>query len=203
MDKFVVEIPNVLSKDLCASMVRRFENDVRKKHGYYYYNIDGNSVERDKTNMELLVTGTEGWMDIDRIFQTKSREVFVDYMRYLQDKFDYGVEHHVYDREIDNSKTIYNTGFPIQRIDKGGCYEWHHDGDPFMSYFVQIIFYLNDLEEDQGGCTEFIDGRKVKPEAGKVLIYPCSWTVPHTGGEVKYGSKYICTTTIGFVPPNQ
>lgn len=46
-----------------------------------------------------------------------------------------------------------------------------------------------------------INGRKVKPEAGKVLVYPCSWTFPHTGAEVKYGSKYMCTTTIGFANP--
>lgn len=201
MDKFVVEFPNVLSKDLCESIVRRFENDQRKTKGYFYYKLNGELVTRDKTNTELMTTGLTGWVDIDVIFQNKSQEVFAEYMRLLEHNFDYGVENHIYDRELENSKHIYNTNFPIQRIDKGGSYEWHHDGHAGKTYFVQIIFYLNTLEDDQGGHTEFIDGRKVKPEVGKVLVYPCSWTFPHTGAEVKYGSKYICTTTIGFVNP--
>jgi quinol monooxygenase YgiN len=198
MDHFILEIPNVLSKELCESITRRFENDPRKNHGYYSYSLNGDLVTRDKTNKELMITGTEGWVDIDAIFTHKTHEVFEEYMRLLKDKFDYGIEHHVYDREITRSKNVYTTNFPIQRIDKGGCYEWHHDGNSSKTYFVQVIFYLNTLEEDQGGYTEFIDGRKIKPEIGKVLIYPCSWTFPHTGNEVKRGSKYICTTTIGF-----
>jgi len=201
MDKFVVEFPNILTEELCKSIVNRFENDTRKTKGYFYYKINGELVTRDKTNMELPTHGVEGWVDVESIFQKKSWEVFNEYMKYLKTEFDYGVDNHIYDRELSDANDVYNTTFPIQRIDKGGSYEWHHDGHTARTYFVQLIFYLNTLKDDQGGCTEFINGRKVKPEAGKVLVYPCSWTFPHTGAEVKYGSKYMCTTTIGFTNP--
>ena len=201
MDKFVVEFPNVLTEELCQSIVNRFENDTRKTKGYFYYRLNGELVTRDKTNMELSTTGVEGWQDIEAILHNKCWEVFNEYMRLLKHTFDYGVDNHVYDRELNDSNNMYNTNFPIQRIDEGGSYEWHHDGNSTKTYFVQLIFYLNTLEDHQGGCTEFVNGRKVKPEAGKVLVYPCSWTFPHTGAEVKHGSKYITTTTIGFVNP--
>ena len=92
-------------------------------------------------------------------------------------------------------------------VGEGWYIDWHHDGEigsgilqsngeSNINPFIQVIFYLNTLQENQGGCTEFIDGKRVRPETGKVLIYPCSWTFPHKGGEVLYGYKYICTTTI-------
>ena len=68
MDDYILEIPNFLPSDLCASIVTRFENDPRKKHGYFSYPIDGQIVERDKQNTELMVSGLEGWTDIERIF---------------------------------------------------------------------------------------------------------------------------------------
>ena len=88
------------------------------------------------------------------------------------------------------------TGFPIQRLGKVMCMIGIMTGDIVNIYFIQLIFYLNTLQENQGGCTEFIDGKKVRPEMGKVLMYPCSWTFPHKGCEILDGYKYICTTTI-------
>ena len=198
MDEYILEIPNFIPNDICESTVRRFEADPRKKHGYYHYTANGAVVERDKLNTELFLTGTDGWTDIDTLFHNYAIKAYNEYMTRLQTNFaHYNTDNHVYDRELDN-KSIYFTGFPLQRIEKGNFYTWHHDGDPEKSYFLQVLFYMNTLEEDEGGCTEFIHGRKVRPETGKMLIYPCSWVFPHAGNEVKGGPKYICTTTIGI-----
>ena len=199
MDDYILEIPNFLSKDLCKSVVTRFENDSRKKHGYFSYPINGEIVQRDKQNTELMISDLEGWTDIQRIFTESVQRAFHVYMEHLRTNFNYDCSCHVYDREL-SQPNFYFTTFPVQRIEKGCKYEWHHDGDFHRGYFVQALFYLNTLEEGEGGCTEFRNGRKVRPEAGKLLIYPCSWTFLHTGGEVLGGPKYICTSTLGFNP---
>ena len=198
MDEYILEIPNFIPNDICESIVRRFEADPRKKPRYYYYTTNGVVVERDELNTELSLGDTEGWVDIDTLFHNYATKAYNEYMTRLQTNFaHYNTDIHVYDRELDN-KSIYFTGFPLQRIEKGKFYPWHHDGITKKSYFLQVLFYMNTLEEDEGGCTEFIHGRKVRPETGKMLIYPCSWVFPHTGNEVKGGPKYICTTTIGI-----
>ena len=80
MDDYILEIPHFLSSDVCASIIRRFENDPRKKHGYFYYDVDGRMVERDKMNTELMITGLEGWTDIDRIFREHTTRAYDTYM---------------------------------------------------------------------------------------------------------------------------
>jgi len=197
MDKFVLEIPNFIPYDICESIVNRFENDNRKVEGSFTYPVGDQNVTRKKNNFELSSTTLGGWEDVNTLFLDYTGKVYEAYGNHLKNTFNhYGdPQYPVYDRDLVQKRVIC-TGFPIQRLGKGDTYDWHHDGDVFKPYFIQIIFYLNTLQENQGGCTEFIDGRKVRPEMGKVLVYPCSWTFPHKGGEVQDGYKYICTTTI-------
>jgi len=199
MEKLVLEIPNVIPSDTCDAIVQRFENDNRKSEGRFSYKVEEQIVTREKYNTELSITDYSDWEDINQFFLDKTLEVYKTYLKHLNDTFiEYGDSRYpIYERELQH-KHILCTGFPLQRIGKGGLYDWHHDGDLFKPYFVQIIFYLNTLQENQGGCTEFIDGKKVRPEKGKVMVYPCSWTVPHKGGEVEHGYKYICTTTVSI-----
>jgi hypothetical protein len=199
MEKFVLEIPNFISSDICESIIRRFENDDRKVEGAYNFATGDQLVIRNKNNIELSLTNLTGWEDINQIFLDYTLKAYNDYSKHLKNTFSgYGDPRYpVYGLELDQ-KQIVCTGFPIQRLGKGDVYDWHHDGEMGKSYFIQIIFYLNTLQENQGGCTEFIDGKKVRPEMGKVLMYPCAWTFPHKGGEVLDGYKYICTTTVSI-----
>jgi hypothetical protein len=197
MEKFVLEIPNFIPDDVCESIINRFENDKRKVEGSFTYPVNDQMITRKKNNTELSITSCSGWEDVGTLFLDYTLKAYREYSNHLKDTFDgYGDPRYpVYDRES-GVNNINCTGFPIQRLGKGDVYDWHHDGDMGKSYFIQIIFYLNTLQENQGGCTEFIDGKKVRPEMGKVLMYPCSWTFPHKGCEVLDGYKYICTTTI-------
>lgn len=200
MNKFVLEIPDVVPPELCTSIIRKFENDERKVEGSFTYPVGDQLVTRKKNNFELSSTNLEGWKDVNKLFLDYTVKAYEAYSKHLKSTFDaYGDPNYpVYDRQLIQRNQILCTGFPIQRIGKGDLYDWHHDGDLTRQYFIQVIFYLNTLQENQGGCTEFIDGRKVRPEVGKVLVYPCSWTFPHKGGEVLDGYKYICTTTISI-----
>ena len=55
---------------------------------------------------------------------------------------------------------------------------------------VTFLFYLNDVEE--GGETFFYNG-KVKPEAGKLILFPATWTYNHKGNMPISNDKYIVT----------
>ena len=85
----------------------------------------------------------------------------------------------------------------IQKYVKNeGKYEYHND--TYCDYhnkrnrILTYIFYLNDVIE--GGETEFLFGKyKIKPTAGKLLLFPASWTYPHCGKMPYSNDKYIIT----------
>ena len=61
---------------------------------------------------------------------------------------------------------------------------------------LTFIWYLNDIKD--GGYTEFIDGTKIKPEVGKLVIFPASWEFLHRGVPPKSEDKYLCTGWVHF-----
>jgi len=81
----------------------------------------------------------------------------------------------------------------IQRTDKGGHFDWHSDLYD-ANRLLAVIMYLNDIDEENGGSTEFNSGRKVQPERGKVIIFPVTDLHLHKGNVILNGpSKYIIT----------
>jgi hypothetical protein len=46
---------------------------------------------------------------------------------------------------------------------------------------------------ENGGETEIWDDFKIKPETGKLLLFPSSWTFPHRGVMPISDNKYIIT----------
>ena len=98
------------------------------------------------------------------------------------------------------------TGIVLSRTDPGQDYNWHIDsmfGDLSRQRLLTCILYLNDMDEDAGGCTEFSNGRSVRPEKGKVLIFPATPQYVHRGAIVKKGSKYGITTFTVYAPPER
>jgi hypothetical protein len=55
--------------------------------------------------------------------------------------------------------------------------------------FITFIWYINDV--NIGGETEFIDGTKILPKQGKLLMFPSSWTYTHRGNMPISSDKYI------------
>jgi hypothetical protein len=53
------------------------------------------------------------------------------------------------------------------------------------------LWYLNTVND--GGETEILGDIIVKPEAGKLLLFPASWTFPHRGKMPISEDKYIVT----------
>jgi hypothetical protein len=72
-----------------------------------------------------------------------------------------------------------------------GFHMWHDDGKE--TRLITFIIYLNDIEE--GGETEFLYQKtRIKPEKGKIVMFPCSYTHTHRGNPVLSNQeKYILT----------
>lgn len=89
------------------------------------------------------------------------------------------------------------SGLQFQKNHKGqGFFKWHSDNnEPDIVYarLLAPIFYLNNVEE--GGETEFMYQKfRVKPEKGKLVIFPSTWDFYHRGVIPKSNNKYIITS---------
>lgn len=96
------------------------------------------------------------------------------------------------------------TAWQIQRYDakeNGGYHHFHieNSGVHNMRRVTSYILYLNDI--DEGGETEFLhQAIRVKPETGKIVIFPAYFTHVHRGNPVLSNQdKYIMTGWMEYV----
>ena len=91
-------------------------------------------------------------------------------------------------------------GMSIQKTTANqGYHNWHSENMEYASGHRLLVYalYLNDV--DEGGETEFLyQGEKVAPKAGRMVMWPASFTHPHRGNPIYKGEKYIITGWITF-----
>ena len=94
------------------------------------------------------------------------------------------------------SKFVSFDTIQIQKYTKlKGRYVYHQDflidWENKKNRVITFIWYLNNVET--GGETEFWAKYKIKPETGKLLFFPSTWTYPHRGMMPISNDKYIIT----------
>jgi hypothetical protein len=182
-NSFVFEKPNALSKDFCEDVITRFEKDEK---GQYKGRIGQQANEDNsiKKSTDLVVSGKEHWKDIDKaLFQSLGRAVleFREVYPFFKGPFK-------------------DMGYGVQRTNPGEHYHWHVDGGShdFSHRQLVAIWYLNNVD-GPGGETEFLfQDIKIKPELGKLILFPPFWTHEHRGVTLEAGVKYIATTWVVF-----
>ena len=183
--EYIHEERNVIPKTFCTELIEKFESDSRKREGK---TKRGAIEHRVKKCTDLNIALYADWElernRIDKVFRTAFRNyqnnlklnVFGEEKAYIVDQLFLG-------------KNIRRSDFQIGRYGVGGLFNWHIDYIPFEECICNFIFYLNDHE----ACTEFLNGKKIKPEAGKMVFFPTTWTYSHCGQPVEKGNKYIIT----------
>jgi len=181
--EFVLEIQNNLSKDFCKRIIDIFESHPEKFPGRTLSGVNLNT----KRSTDCFIDDDLIWGDVDNILCDKLRLGFMSYLGYLRT---------ITDGKFHNTEVpVSDLGYTVQRTGKGGFYKWHSDESGPRLY--AFIWYLNTLKPEDGGCTEFYTGRKIRPEEGKLLFFPASWTYIHRGATVLTDTyKYIVT---GFI----
>jgi len=194
----IYTIPNNLPESLCKALIQKFENEPQHhKEGKLMTGLNTEKVDKSlKDSTEIDIFQTPGW--------EKAGDKLVQFLEKGLDEY---VEKY---REMLRSKIgedmdiVFKRSFipcdirspSIQRINKGKCYRWHHDGGMRDTKVLTYMWYLNTLKPEEGGETEFICGKKVEPEVGKLLFFPATWMNLHTGRLVKGDAKYICVGNI-------
>ena len=182
-NSFIFEQINSLSQEFCSEIIERFEN---AKDEQYEGRI-GQRADQDssiKKSTDLVVSGKENWKDVDRaLFRSLGLAIkeFRENYPFFKGPFK-------------------DMGYGIQRTNAGEHYHWHIDGGSheFSHRQLVAIWYLNDVA-GPGGETEFLfQNIKVKPEIGKLILFPPFWTHEHRGVTLDNEVKYIATTWVVF-----
>ena len=173
---FIYIQKDALPRSFCNNVIQKFELDDRKRQGQV-----GSGVRLDiKRSCDLSITGKEDWESYDEAFFKSLNNALKEYLKFIPQEF---IEFKALSRFEDD------TGYQIQKTQPGDYYIWHHDQT--KTRLVTFIWYLNDVKDD--GYTEFIDGTRIQPEAGKLIIFPATWDFLHRGVSPKTETKYICT----------
>lgn len=181
LSNFIYIKNNALPKSFCDNVIEKFEKDDRK-----YQGTTADGVELDiKRSLDLYISALEDWKSFDEVFFESLNKNLNEYWKQLPTMFKGGEMVEKYEDD---------TGYQIQKTKPGDFYTWHSDamtdGDGNLRV-VTFIWYLNDVKHD--GYTEFVDGTKIQPEAGKIVIFPSTWEYLHRGVCPKSETKYICT----------
>ena len=93
---------------------------------------------------------------------------------------------------------IRGTVMKMQRTSPGGGYHvWHSEQGPGNQARRVLVYmvYLNSLEDNDGGETEFLYQRtRIKPEENLMLLWPAAYTHAHRGNPVLSDKhKYVVT----------
>jgi hypothetical protein len=188
---YIYECHDIVPRTLCQEIIEKFENDPSKFEGCV--GVDVQVVDEDiKKSTDLCIFDEPGWKSIYGHLEHLLATGIYKYFDYLFHGPFAGVDCFIRNTFSGDADNINITGLQIQRYKVGDFFKWHVDSLSGVSRIFAFIIYLN----DNNGCTEFLNGRKVKPEPGKILFFPTTWTYPHRGQEIKVGTKYIIT---GFV----
>jgi Rps23 Pro-64 3,4-dihydroxylase Tpa1-like proline 4-hydroxylase len=180
---FIFEKKQALPADVCTEIIDRFE---KHPDDQYSGRIGQQAIQETeiKRSTDLVVSNKPHWKDIDKLlFSSLDRSLreFNQLYPYFRGAFK-------------------DMGYAVQRTNSGEFYEWHIDGGSheFAQRQLVAIWYLNDVP-GPGGETEFRhQDIKIKPEAGKLILFPPFWTHEHRGRTLQAGSKYIATTWVVF-----
>ena len=207
-DNFLFELPNNLPDDFCKMVIEEFENedDSRKELGSI--GLNSKKDNKIKTSLDFFIPRREivsknqdlQWQMIDQFLIKKLSEGLKLYGEHIRSTLP--------DIHLELWQYLFTSlhddkGYQIQRTDPNGFFSWHSDfytEKEVGTRVITFIWYLNTLEPEQDGGTEFIDGTIIKPEAGKLLIFPSTWTNIHRGRVLKSGQKYIVTGWL-YLPP--
>ena len=178
---FVWQCDGALAAARCAAIIERFEADPAKAPG----RAGAAAAERPelKRSTDLRVEGP-AWAEADR-WLYESLAAALAALRARQPYF---------------RGAFKDQGYAVQRTLPGEYYHWHVDADhpELAARQLVAVWYLNDVP-GPGGETEFLhQGLKVRPAAGRLLLFPPFWTHAHRGVALARGVKYLATTWLAF-----
>lgn len=172
---------NALSSDVCSNLIDIFES-LSSSH---------ERIENDRKpnftqlNLTALSKTDEGVNSIHQILVKSVLQYKKEYYKFIDERC--FPERNAFEQ------------FRIKKYNNNGedAFDCHVDVLDYASArrFLSFMWYLNDVET--GGETIFKD-ITIKPEQGKLVIFPPLWMYPHIGSPPISNNKYILTTYLHY-----
>ena len=188
MERFILEIPDAISKETCKELIEAFEASEHVATSKLENQTTGKSqVARDVRDCdELTFSGKPELAQLDKVLYDSLISGFNTYTEKIL----------IPDQNHLPYNQFSSVHFQMMRYPPGsGGYKFHIDELTIKGVgtrTLSFIWYLNDLPVDHGTDFRAVD-RTVKPEAGKLLIFPSGWCWQHRGLPTKQ-TKYIVTS---------
>jgi hypothetical protein len=195
--EFIYEYEDAFPVDFCNRIIDKFEKSDLKMKGF-----TSDPSETDwKLSTDLRIYDEPEWVEEEKSFHVMIRKAMKKYETFLL-KMD--VDDEVKKQMSGDLMNSHIHPPQIQRTEPGQYYHWHHDQTypPCWKIFSYII-YLNDVEKDSGGTTEFSCGKIIQPKAGKIIFFPSTWTYFHRGKTLEKGIKYIAVNGLLIKHPRE
>ena len=193
--EFIYECEDVFPVSFCNRVIEKFEKSDLKFKGRTSIRNGENPA---KKSTDVRIYDEPEWVEEEKYFHDTIRKAMKNYETFLL-KMDV-------DDEVKKEMSQFLTNSyihppQIQRTEPGQYYHWHNDQTypPCWKVFTYII-YLNDVEKNSGGTTDFSCGKIIQPKAGKIVFFPSSWTYFHRGKILEKGVKYIATNGLMIKP---
>jgi len=173
---------NALDKNICNLLIEKFETLVEKQEKVN----QNNKPNFTQLNLTEVCNESSELNYLHQFLLKKTFDYKKKYCSYLGEwKFPqkHGFEQFRIKRYLNNGKDVF---------------ERHIDVTDYASArrYLSFFWYLNDV--DEGGETVF-DGLTVKPETGKLVVFPPLWMFPHSGNMPISNTKYIVSTYLHYI----
>jgi len=188
---------NSLSHEICNDIINYFEIE---ENGKYEGNTGGGLRKDIKDTLDFQIPSKNEknkphWNKIRDLLERELNNNIKNYVKKINDVITVDEENSNNKYKVFDKFVSFDT-IQIQRYTKlKGRYIYHQDFLPIWKdkkyRVITFLWYLNDVVE--GGETEFWATHRIKPEAGKLLFFPATWTYPHRGMMPISNDKYIIT----------
>ena len=177
-------------------LVKQYQNTLDKEFCEDIIRIYNECVDKICPGLTYAGLNTSIKKTFDLHFKYIDLEKIIDYDTKLHSILNKHINEYLKDFVIGHETQYIDKGFQIQRyIQNDGFYIYHHDGHTDIQIkeerVLTYILYLNTV--DEGGETEFFGTSKIKPEQGKLVLFPSYWCFPHKGIMPISSDKYIVT----------
>ena len=162
-EDFIGIYKNVYPEGFCEHLINEFDKSIREGAGSNRQQSE-NALKHTKDDMQLFLSERSNIfynfenMNVIDIFNKGLQACFENYVG----KFSV--------LELDN---LISHGIKLQRTSSGGGYHiWHYEDISLHNSTRTLVYllYLNDLEENDGGETEFLYQRKrYKPQKNTLI----------------------------------
>ena len=192
MDNYIRVYDDVLDKVSCKTLIEKFEDSHE-----YFKTVHKEDEDEVISFEQIVLENHDEWESV----QEDLLELFKEYIQHYKKECKifnkqwptkYGFEAVRMKRYLENDYDRFDSHVDV--LD-------YHSARRFLAFFV----YVNDV--DEGGETEFLNlykpgtyiPFKIKPQRGRLLMFPPTWQYYHAGLKPISGMKYLLHSYLHYV----